>query len=472
MANPSGNNRRTFLRTTGSIGAMAAVTASTTGFTTGSGARPEPAAGSWESDLPAMRRYPTLRELHGAIRAVADAHPRRTDLRTIGRSRGGREILLLSVGKGRENALVLGGPHPNEPTGFLTALQLARLAARRPEFAEGLDLTWHIVPCMDPDAAALGDGWYGGPHTIRNYYRNFYRPAFRNQVEWTFPVSGGFDRPLPETRRLMTVIDELTPKLVYSLHSSDFSGFHFMMNRPVPALISDVERAVARRGLPFHRGPVDGGAEPIGPGSFLLPPLAAPGTGEQLPPGASSIYYAARHGALGVLPETPMWHTPQLGDVSDSGHRYAALLDRAAERLTRDGELLTAVADAARDRFPPGSPIAAAVDEGLLFTGRTAGAFREMAADPAYGRPATVAERYDLRWIAYTIALRTGGMLTRLVTDPAADGGADPGGRARLRSWFNRRCAEMARDFPGRAYDPRELAAVQIEIGLAAARAR
>ncbi|MFE7129262.1 M14 family zinc carboxypeptidase [Streptomyces sp. NPDC057638] len=463
-------SRRTFLRTTGALG-TAVAGASIAGFTTGGNARaasgPHPTGLNWEAGIPDIRRYPTLSELHRGVRAVGRDHPRRTELRTVGTSRAGRDILMISVGAGRNNALVLGGPHPNEPTGFLTALHLARLAARHPELAEGLDVTWHIVPCMDPDAMDLGQKWYGGPYTIQNYYGRFYRPAFRNQVEWTFPVEGGFDSPLPETRQLMAVIDELKPKLVYTLHSSDFTGFHFMMNRDVPELVSGIDKAIESRGFPFHAAPADGGGTPLGRGAYLLPELGTPAPGEQLVPGASSIHYAARHGALGILPETPMWHSPRFQETHGSGHRYARLLGRAADRLERDGDFLAEVVRHTRDGLPGHSPYAAAVAENLELAQRTARAYRRTATEPVAGREATVAEQFGVLWTTYAFPLRAGGMLLQLLEGPGVDARHM---RRRLRAWFVRRCSQKQRDFPGPGLALRELTAVQMDVAFTAAR--
>ncbi|WP_405647966.1 M14 family zinc carboxypeptidase [Streptomyces uncialis] len=456
------------------MSAVAAAGTSVAGFTAGAHAHgssgSDPVGLDWEAEIPEIRGYPTLNELHHTAKAIRRGFPKRVELRTLGRSRGGQDMLMLSVGKGRNNALVLGGPHPNEPTGFLTALHLARLAAEHPDLAEGLDVTWHIVLCMDPDAMRLGQGWYGGPHTIRNYYGKFYRPAFRNQVEWTFPVEGGFDRPLPETRQLMAVIDELKPKLVYTLHSSDFTGFHFMMNRDVPELVSGVERAIAQRGLPFHAAPTDGEATPLGRGAFLLPKTFATTSGEQLVPGASSIQYAERHGALGILPETAMWHSPGFGNTRGSGHRYSTLAGRAADEVERDGEMLAEVVRRTSDRLPRHSPYSAAVTENLESIERSVRAYRRMASEPAYDREATVAERSDLLWMNHTLCLRPGGMLLQMLEGVSDDTRDIRRMRKELREWFVRRCAQMRRQFPGRAVDLRDLTALQLDVAFTAAR--
>ncbi|MEU9603208.1 M14 family zinc carboxypeptidase [Streptomyces sp. NPDC048057] len=411
-----------------------------------------------------MHRFPSFDELHRTITALARDHSARVELHEVGKSRGGRGVLLASVGKGRKNVLVLGGPHANEPTGFLTVIHLARLAAKHPDFAEGLDVTWHFVPCMDPDSMVLGEGWYGAPRTIRNYYGNFYRPAFVHQPEWSFPVDGGFDRPLPETRALMSVIDDLRPKFVYSLHSADFTGHHFMVTSAAPALVSDIEHAMARRGLPVHTAPSDGGTPIVGRGVFLMPAPPRPDPGGQVPFGASSIHYAQRHGALGIVPETPMWHCPQFADTGSSGRLYAALFRAAADGIERDRDFLAGVVDRALDDLPQDSPLFVAVAEGLPFAEQAARQFRSSAEDPTHGRPATVAEQYQLLMMRYTLSLRPGGMLLQLLE------GAGAKSEKEVRNWFDRRCARMRSDFPGRALDLRELTALQMEVGLAAVR--
>ena len=69
----------------------------------------------------------------------------------MGRSRAGRPLLLLSVDRGPRAVLVVGGPHPNEPIGFHTALQLLEdpLPVLPWRAARIGDLVWareHLVP--------------------------------------------------------------------------------------------------------------------------------------------------------------------------------------------------------------------------------------------------------------------------------------------------------------------------------------
>ena len=55
----------------------------------------------------------------------------RVGVECLGMSRAGRRIPLLTIGDGPSSALIVGAPHPNEPTGCLTILRmLDRLVGR------------------------------------------------------------------------------------------------------------------------------------------------------------------------------------------------------------------------------------------------------------------------------------------------------------------------------------------------------
>jgi hypothetical protein len=116
--------------------------------------------------------FPSLDESDDALAAIPGRHT------TIGISRLGEPLRLLSIGTGSRDVLLLCGPHPNEPVGFLTVLETSRIIAEAPELADGADTAWHFVPCTDPDAARLNEGWYGQqPLTLPTYLRPFHRPA-------------------------------------------------------------------------------------------------------------------------------------------------------------------------------------------------------------------------------------------------------------------------------------------------------
>ena len=102
---------------------------------------------------------------------------------------------MLTVGDGPADAVVIGGPHPNEPVGFLAVTAL-------------------ITPLS------------AGDHH--------------------------FDRTLPETAALMRLMDEVEPSLVCSLHNGEHHGAFFYVNRDDPALARELAELPGLQGLPLH----------------------------------------------------------------------------------------------------------------------------------------------------------------------------------------------------------------------------
>src|SRR3954454_23310645 len=152
--------------------------------------------------VPAYDRFAGVDELDDELRRVAGGHPGVVNVRRVGGSTLGHPILGATIGEGPRHALVFGFPHPNEPVGGLAAIQLVDLLCEDAELRGELDLTWHVVPCADPDGARLNEGWFAGPLQRSHYARHFYRPAPCEQVDWTFPFSykdAYFDDALSET---------------------------------------------------------------------------------------------------------------------------------------------------------------------------------------------------------------------------------------------------------------------------------
>ncbi|MET9393800.1 M14 family zinc carboxypeptidase [Streptomyces sp. NPDC006624] len=271
-------------------------------------------------------RPPTLEELVLRLRAVSAAHPQSCRLRTVGRSRSGRPVDLFTVQGGPVDVLLLGAPHPDEPFGLATIEALAQYVSRHAETRERY--TWHFIPCTDPDGTALNEAWWTSwPPTMESYHRGLYRPAGADQPEWTFPTEH-FTAPLPETRAMMTVIDSVRPRLLVSLHSGNWDHCHYMITPGEPQLVGVLAAAADRSALPVASAPSDcAGWDSPGHGVFLLPrPQPAPPDAAWEPTGMSSAHYAARHGALGVFPEVPMWRTGPLVLPADES---IAVLDQA-----------------------------------------------------------------------------------------------------------------------------------------------
>ncbi|ANF58641.1 hypothetical protein A5892_15155 [Halotalea alkalilenta] len=147
--------------------------------------------------------------------------------------------MMLSVGEGEKSALVVGGPHPNEPAGGATAVHLARQLAKDGELRKRLGYRWHFIGSIDPDGLALNDGWLRSPRTLENYLNSFFRPAFIDQPEYTFPLETGdysFKNSTPENLAWQRALELTRPDYQVSLHGTDYGGVFYIVNRDIPAL--------------------------------------------------------------------------------------------------------------------------------------------------------------------------------------------------------------------------------------------
>ncbi len=209
------------------------------------------------SDVPAYTEFMSVAELSASSRELARTHPKLVTLETIGNSLEGRPIEMLTIGRGKRTALLIGTPHPNEPIGTLTLEFLSRRLCADADLRDELDYTFLIIKCADPDGTILNEGWFKQPFSPLTLRLNFYRPPAREQVEWSFPVhykTLHFTDPCPETRAVMEVMERARPSFLYSLHNAGLCGCYFYVSRPLPGLFPRLRRVVASQGLPLHRG--------------------------------------------------------------------------------------------------------------------------------------------------------------------------------------------------------------------------
>ncbi|GGX32269.1 M14 family zinc carboxypeptidase [Streptomyces lomondensis] len=430
--------------------------------------------------LPLIDRFCTVDELHAFIDRLAADRSDVCRLRRIGTSRLGEPLRLLSVGHGRRNALVVGGPHPNEPVGLLTVQHLAQLVADTPALRDGADLTWHFIPCLDPDGTRLNEGWLDGPYTLRHYHTEFYRPGFADQPEWTFPVTDDaawFDRMLPETQALARVIDELRPDFQYSLHNADFGGVFFILSRPLPGVADDLAAIAAAHDVLLSRGSVDTlGWTESGPGVYLMPSageLTAAAARHGTPPdsGLSSSHYAQPHGTTTLITEVPLWRDARANDLTPAG-RHGDVLREAARQLGADRQELRGLLEQAKPYLVVPTPMRAALAGHLQQSADLALAYGAMAG-AGQERDATVADAFAARCIVHMLRLRGAGLLNRRLGLECAAGNQPPAVRsalARTRRLFEDWCADAERELTAEVHPLRDLVAVQMGAALAVLR--
>jgi hypothetical protein len=424
--------------------------------------------------VPDFAAFPSVDDLHADLDALVAAHPDLVRVRRIGTSRLGEPLRVLTVGDGPADAVVIGGPHPNEPVGGLTVAVLASLLCRDAALRAELGYRWHLLPCADPDGARLNEGWFGTPGDRRAYAEHFYRPDPVEQVEWTFPLAGTdywFDRTLPETAALMRLMDEVEPSLVCSLHNGEHQGVFFYLNRDDPELARELAELAAIEGLPLHHG------EPELPGSRLIAPAVysthdGARVGAMFGAGAGSADYAARFGALHIVPEVPMWADQRVADRSETGTGRQQLVASGAAARWEALDTLDAAFAAVADDLTVRSPFERSL-RATLGTFRTLVEQRE--APSGEDRPATVAEEFDHRQALHLLRLRLLGTFLRMLDAEIAAGSPTPAVRSQRRvlgDTFDRWVGEAVADTPGPPIEVRRPVAVQLgAILLAAARA-
>ena len=207
--------------------------------------------------VPAYDTFLTVDEMDASTLQLAKDYPDVVTVTEVGRSRWNHPIYCLKIGSGSQNALMYGTPHPNEPIGAMMLEFFSRELAENEELRRELDYTFYIIKSSDPDGTSLNEGWFKGPFTISNYQRNFFRPAFAQQVEWSFPIDYKtlhFHEPLPETQALMKIIETRKPEYLFSLHNSAFGGAYWYMNKPIPELLKVLPQAALKQDIPLSLG--------------------------------------------------------------------------------------------------------------------------------------------------------------------------------------------------------------------------
>ncbi|MFD0661193.1 M14 family zinc carboxypeptidase [Thermocatellispora tengchongensis] len=426
------------------------------------------------SQVPRREVFPPVDALQAELDRLAAAHAGLVKLRVIGTSRLGEPLRVLTVGDGSTDAVVIAGPHPNEPVGALTVTALIELLCQDAGLRADLGLRWHFVACADPDGARLNEGWYGRPGDRRAYVEHFYRPDLADQVEWTFPLVSGdyrFDRPLPETVALMRLMDDVRPSLVCSLHNGEYQGAFFYLNRRDNVLAERLSRLPAVEGLPLHHGePELPGAEPIAPAVFLTPDGAR--VGRAFLAGGSSADYAGRFGALHLVTEVPSWADERVADQSAAGRTLGEVIAEGAAARRELVETMQESMRAVAGDLTVHSPFRRSTESALETFRKLAAIEEEAPAAVRLGRVATVAEEFSHRQALHLQRLRLLGVFLRMLDAELAAGNLTPAIRRsrrmldeRFEDWYG----QAEADHPGPPIEPRRMVAVQLGAILTAA---
>jgi hypothetical protein len=392
------------------------------------------------ASMPAYQDFLTVDELHAALIGLKEEHPELVSLTVVGETEHGSSIYEFQVGDGANHGLLFAFPHPNEPIGSMMLHHLTRELVENQALREYFDFTWHIVICADPDKARLNEGWFKGQMSVTKYARNFYRPPYHQQVDWTFPVTYkdySFDSPTPEARALMRIIDQHPINFLFSLHNSGFGGAYYYWSHDVPDLYPVLYEFIAKQGLPLHLGEPE---EPFGRKfddramfrmyrfgeifDYLEKNSPVPPT-EVLNGGTSSDdYVTGRYTCLCVVCEVPYFYDPRIENLSPSDiTRREAFVQ--GTRFRR--EILTFILQSFEDARPLLATRSLFVDaiEELARTGETEIQTMERAvgSDAEYARPATVAEKWDATSVSKFYTLLGLGQFVRLLEHEKAEVG-------------------------------------------------
>ncbi|NUS17785.1 MAG: 3-hydroxyacyl-CoA dehydrogenase [Streptomyces sp.] len=361
-------------------------------------------------------RYPALDELQDTARALAARHPRLCRVRTVGASRAGQPLVLLSVGDAADNVLIVAGAHPDELVGGATVMELAHRILAEP--AQCASTAWHFLLCADPDGARLVRGHCA--RSLPEFFAHYFRPASAEQPEHA-PSLGV---QLPESRILLGLIDDLRPFVQFSLHGIDVGGTFVQATRDVPGLAEPFARSAAELGIPIESGSYDTLRFPEpAPGVFVMPPpdLPPPGarTGEQ----RQTTWFAPhRYGGATVIVEAPMWACDRMtgpDDGRDPQRRLAAF----AARLRRRGDLIARLLDDALSRLPSDDdPFVRSVRTQLTFLRRLPEEWdpRAGGAGPAHAGRITEARLAGMEQWTHRLPTRAAAMLRRAVAPAGA----------------------------------------------------
>lgn len=361
------------------------------------------------AQVPDYESFYTVDELARHSLALATAYPGAVKTYSIGASRKGEPILCMELGRGAKNAVCFACPHPNEPIGAMTVLTLARILADDPPLLAELDTTWYLIPCIDPDATRLNEGWFKGPFNIENYARGFYRPAGCEQVEWTFPIDYNnrhFNDPIPETRALMALIEKTRPRFVFSLHNSAFGGAYWYISKNIPELNPLLENAARRQDIALHLGEAEASySEKYSGAVFSMLSMkrqfdaidakdGAPSERKALSCGTcSGDFIESVCDCLTMMAELPYFSDPKIADTSPSDMtRAEAIRQKNAVKAELFG-FLGEQFDRVSALFGADNPFPRLVRDCIGYFRSTQNDV--LPAGPEYERAATVAEKFD-----------------------------------------------------------------------------
>jgi hypothetical protein len=367
--------------------------------------------------IPSYKEFKTGSELQAGSKQLVKDYPALVDSGFLhmdvnfGRSTEGRPIELMTVGKGKKKALWVGTPHPNEAVGTLAIDFLSRYLCEHPEITEKLDTTFVFIKNADPDGFVLNEAWLKGEMDPLKYALGFYRPPFKEQVEWGFPADYKdlhFHNPSAEVRTLMKAFKTYQPEFYYSLHNIGFRNPSYLLSHNIPNLYPTLEEIVTNQGQSVYTGdPEAPYYEKYADGFFGLPSLArmydyfASGKEKdvdmnQILGGANSREYLQSKvpKAISFMSEVPYFTADALEDETPSGMSRSDMLLVGAIKRKQISSDMSEQFNALQEKLPDSRLKRAVASRIELMNGYYA-TLQDEVKKPEYKEEATKAEVYN-----------------------------------------------------------------------------
>ena len=385
-------------------------------------------------NVPEHEYFKTVDELNESSRKLAEQYPDLASFYRIGESMAGDPIYCLKIGNGSRAILMYGFPHPNEPIGSMMLDYLSQQLVENEAFRNTFkDVSWYIVKVADNDGAKLNEGWFRGPYTPLNYALNFYRPASFQQVEWTFPIKYKTldnNDPIPETRALMNIIEEVKPIFIYSLHNAGFGGVYNYISDDAPILYPIFEKAYEDQNIPAALGePEMPYAVKFAEAVFKMPTMRdtydyyAANTDRDPAEiigkaGTCSYEYGKQFNekVFELVCEVPYYYNPKIEDLSETEFIRRDLVLANIEDTKQEDQKIKEIYFPLKDRLVVDTPLRTALDDFLESSERHLPVQENWAKTAKeLEKKATVAEAFDNQQVSKTYKMLLWGMLRRIM---------------------------------------------------------
>jgi hypothetical protein len=371
--------------------------------------------------------------LDEASRRLAERYPDVVELRSIGESSEGREITALVIGEGDKSAFMYGFTHPNEPIGSLTIEYLASRLAADANLRKKLGYRFILAKAIDVDGAKLNEGWFRGPFDLLTYAKNYYRPPPNEQAEWTFPIDYKtlhWSTPNAETSAIKKIVDEYKPEFTYILHNADFCGVYYYLSHELRPAYEELKNIPLSEGLPLHKGePPD---EPylriLDEGIYhdygmsdeyeFLSKTLGRDPASVIDCGTDCYeYIRSGYDGFCLTCEVPHFYDLRVTDTRPTQSTRRNLHMQSLKTDTDMRDFVMHIMAQSRELLDKDSRIYRSVEHCVGRSTRVDEVMRAHSQDPAFERPATVAEMFDLTVLKMFSQMPILGMLGRLLDE-------------------------------------------------------